>query len=168
MRTESAGRISRGTPIVSKSLSWLPAPAKSLTSMAAHVAHESGLVRDAHANRWQLLRLGREARKSFEAFGRRGAARELFDHLLRKRGWRAAPRVRQQIDEKLLGRGHGIEFDLAREREAYGLAVGIAPGGAEIARRLHGDALDGDSYRLGEVNDQHIAGDLRARLDLFA
>ena len=51
-----------------------------------------------------------------------------------------------------------LTVDLARERQANGLAVGIAPRRADVIGRLRGKPVDRDVDRLLEADDQHIAG----------
>ena len=92
--------------------------------------------------------------QTLEPLGFAGAARQFLDDLLRQAGRRSGPGVGQQVDEEFVAGGDGIDRHFARQPDADGAAVGIAPRGADIFRRLCRQAVDRDEDRLVEGDRQ--------------
>ena len=86
------------------------------------------------------------------------APRQFVDDVLRQARRHASPGRRQKVDEELFAGRHGVDGHALRQRDANGLAVGIAPRRADIVGRLFRDAIDRHVERLLEADDQHIAG----------
>ena len=96
------------------------------------------------------------------------APRQFVDDVLRQARRQAAPGRRQQVDEELFAGRHGVHGHALRQRDANGLAVGIAPRRADIVGRLFRHAVNRHIERLLEADDQHIAGLARGAVDIFA
>jgi hypothetical protein len=81
-------------------------------------AREGRMIADPDRHGWHragdALRLGRAR----APFGLAGPPRQLFHHLDRQAGRRAAPGVGQHVDEEALARLHRIDRDALRQREA--------------------------------------------------
>jgi hypothetical protein len=107
-----------------------------------HVAGKSRLVAEMHRHRHGLFLLLGLMRQTFEPLGFAGKPRQFLDDVLRQAGRRSGPGVRQQIDKEFVAGGDGIDRHFARQPDADGAAVGIAPRGADIFRRLRRQAVD--------------------------
>jgi hypothetical protein len=83
----------------------------------------------------------------------------VIDHLLRQAGRHADPAIRQQVDEQAFAGRHGVDGDLALERQAYPGSIGIAPGDAHIGGSAGSDAINRKLGRLLEADDDDTVGE---------
>ncbi len=131
------------------------------------VAREGRLAGDPHPDR-RLLGLAREhALRAHLLFRLARAPRQFVDDLARQPRRQAGPGIGQEIDVQPLGRGHRVDRHLAGERDAQALAVGIAAGGADIARRAGIELVDVDVDRALEGDDDDAVGDPHLRVDVL-
>ncbi|MGB3274365.1 MAG: hypothetical protein WBA66_15905 [Xanthobacteraceae bacterium] len=79
-------------------------------------------------------------------------------HLLRQRRRRPGPAFGQQVDEDALAGGHGVDLDLACQRQADRHAVRVTPRRADIIGHRRAELVDGDVNGLFEADDQNGAG----------
>ena len=85
------------------------------------------------------------ARWTQRALGRAGPIGQFPDHVRRQARRRTGPGIGQKVDEQPFAGGHGIDGDPARQRQADGHAVGIAPRRADIIGHGVRDRFDGTS-----------------------
>jgi hypothetical protein len=130
-------------------------------------SNEGRLDRSPHPHRRALLHFGRGLLLPQQTLRFAGAFGEFPDDLLRQAWRRAAPPFRHQIDESALARIHGVDGDLARQREADRHAVRIAASRADIVRHRRRQLIDRNLHRLAEADDQHRSGDADVGIDVF-
>ena len=131
-----------------------------------NVAYEGRLHGRTHANRRTILRGFQSALLTQGAFRSAGALGEFPNHLLRQSRRRPLPAVRHQVDEDALARGHRVDSDLARQRQANGRAVGIAARRADVIRHGIGQLVDGNIDRPLEANHEDRAGNRDFGIDI--
>ena len=132
-----------------------------------HEADEGRLHRSADAYRRALLGFRIGPLQPQRALGGARPLGQFADHLLRQAGRLAAPAIGQEIDEYPLACRHGVDGNLARQRQTDRRAIGIDAGGGDVVGHRVAQSPDRNFHRPLEADHDDGARRHNLGIDVF-